>query len=183
MKNHVADKLAGFTESVIRDMTRQALLHGAVNLSQGFPDFPAPAELKQAACDAINADFNQYPITWGTKNFRQAIAENTKRMLGMDIDPDREIVVTCGSTEAMIATMLGTLNPDDEVIIFEPYYENYNPDSIMAQAKPRYVTLHAPDWTFDPDELRAAFNPKTKAIIITTPHNPTGKVFTEKNCD
>ena len=180
MKNHVADKLAGFTESVIRDMTRQALLHGAVNLSQGFPDFPAPAELKQAACDAINADFNQYPITWGTKNFRQAIAENTKRMLGMDIDPDREIVVTCGSTEAMIATMLGTLNPDDEVIIFEPYYENYNPDSIMAQAKPRYVTLHAPDWTFDPDELRAAFNPKTKAIIITTPHNPTGKVFTEK---
>jgi aminotransferase len=174
----ISHKAQHFTESIIRDMTRQALQHGAVNLSQGFPDFAAPDELKQAACDAINADINQYAITWGAKRFRDAIAAKTKWHLGLDVDPDREVVVTCGSTEAMIATMLATVNPGEEVILFEPYYENYGPDSILSGAVPRYVTLYPPDWTFDPDELRAAFTDKTKAIVITTPHNPTGKVFT-----
>lgn len=178
MQNYVSDKVARFTESVIRDMSRQAALYGAVNLSQGFPDFPAPAELKQAACAAIEADINQYAVTWGAKRFRDAIAEKTRWHLGLNVDPDREVVVTCGSTEAMIASMLALVNPGDEVIIFEPYYENYGPDSILTAAVPRYVTLYPPDWSFDPDELRAAFNEKTKAIIITTPHNPTGKVFT-----
>ena len=178
MKQFISHKAARFTESVIREMTRQANLHGAINLSQGFPDFPAPAELKQAACDAINADINQYAITWGAKRFRDAIAAKTKWNLGLEIDPDREVVVTCGSTEAMIATMLGVVDPNEEVIVFEPYYENYGPDAILTEAKVRYVTLHPPHWTFDPDELRAAFSPHTKAIIITNPHNPTGKVFT-----
>jgi aspartate/methionine/tyrosine aminotransferase len=176
----VSRKAQTFTESIIRDMTRQALQYSAVNLSQGFPDFAAPEELKQAACDAINADINQYAITWGSKRFRDAIASKTKWHLGLDVDPDREVVVTCGSTEAMIATMLATLNPGDEVILFEPYYENYGPDSILSDAVPRFVTLYPPDWTFDPDELRAAFTPKTRAIVITTPHNPTGKVFTHE---
>jgi aminotransferase len=179
----LSQSVARFTESVIREMTRQANLHGAVNLSQGFPDFPAPADIKQAACDAINADINQYSITWGAKRFREAIAAKTKWHLGLDIDPDREVVVTCGSTEAMIATMLAIINPGDEVIVFEPYYENYWPDSVLSGATMKYVTLHpAPNaegetWSFDPQELRAAFSGKTKAIIITNPHNPTGKVF------
>ena len=176
----VSRKAQQFTESIIRDMTRQALQYGAVNLSQGFPDFAAPAALKQAACDAINADINQYAITWGSKRFRDAIAAKTKWHLGLDVDPEREVVVTCGSTEAMIATMLATLNPGDEVILFEPYYENYGPDSILSDAVPRFVTLYPPAWTFNPDELRAAFTPKTRAIVITTPHNPTGKVFTHE---
>ncbi|MGH9935797.1 MAG: pyridoxal phosphate-dependent aminotransferase, partial [Blastocatellia bacterium] len=185
MKNRVSSKASSFTESVIRDMSRQALAHGAVNLSQGFPDFPAPEDIKRAACEAINADVNQYAITWGAKRFREAIAAKTKWSLGLDIDPDREIVVTCGSTEAMIATMLAVVDPGEEVIVFEPFYENYGPDAILSGASMRYVTLYAPagdehDWRFDPDELRAAFNEKTKAIIINTPHNPTGKVFTRE---
>ena len=183
MLHSISHKVAQFTESVIREMTRQAIAHNAVNLSQGFPDFPAPAEIKQAACDAINADINQYAVTWGAKRFRDAIAAKTKWHLGLDVDPDREVVVTCGSTEAMIATMLALVNPGEEVIVFEPYYENYGPDAILTEATIRYVTLEAEDgsgnfWTFDPDELRAAFNDKTRAIIITNPHNPTGKVFT-----
>lgn len=185
MKNRVSRKASSFTESVIREMTRQANLHGAVNLSQGFPDFPAPADIKRAACEAIEADINQYAITWGAKRFRDAIAAKTKWHLGLDIDPDREVVVTCGSTESMIATMLAVIDPGEEVIVFEPYYENYGPDAILSGAVMRYVTLHAPDetspvWHFDKDELRSAFNEKTKAIIITTPHNPTGKVFTRE---
>ena len=185
MKNRVSRKASSFTESVIREMTRQANLHGAVNLSQGFPDFPAPADIKRAACEAIEADINQYAITWGAKRFRDAIAAKTKWHLGLDIDPDREVVVTCGSTESMIATMLAVIDPGEEVIVFEPYYENYGPDAILSGAVMRYVTLHAPDetspvWHFDKDELREAFNEKTKAIIITTPHNPTGKVFTRE---
>ncbi len=185
MKNRVSRKASSFTESVIREMTRQANLYGAVNLSQGFPDFPAPEDIKRAACEAINADINQYAITWGAKRFRDAIAAKTKWSLGLDIDPDREIVVTCGSTEAMIATMLAVIDPGEEVIVFEPYYENYGPDTILSDAVMRYVTLYAPstdnsDWHFDPDELRAAFNEKTKAIVINTPHNPTGKVFTHE---
>lgn len=185
MKNRVSRKASSFTESVIRDMSRQALAYGAVNLSQGFPDFPAPEDIKRAACEAINADINQYAITWGAKRFRDAIAAKTKWCLGLDIDPDREIVVTCGSTEAMIATMLAVIDPGEEVIVFEPFYENYGPDTILSDAVMRYVTLYAPsadnpDWHFDPDELRAAFNEKTKAIVINTPHNPTGKVFTRE---
>lgn len=180
MKKPLSQKVARFTESVIREMTRQANLHGAINLSQGFPDFPAPEDIKQAACDAIHADINQYAITWGAKRFRDAIAGKTKRHLGLDVDPDREVVVTCGSTEAMIATMMAVTNPGDEVIVFEPYYENYWPDSVLSDATMRYVTLHPPAWTFDPAELRAAFNERTKAIIITNPHNPTGKVFTRE---
>ena len=178
MRRFVSQKADRFTESVIRDMTRQANLYNAVNLSQGFPDFPAPEAIKSAACAAIEADINQYAITWGAKRFRDAIAEKTRWYLGLDVDPDREIVVTCGSTEAMIAAMMATLDPGDEVIVFEPYYENYGPDAILTQASVRYVTLYPPSWTFDPAELRAAFNDNTRAIIINTPHNPTGKVFT-----
>ena len=185
MKKRVSAKASSFTESVIRDMTRQALAYGAVNLSQGFPDFPAPEDIKSAACEAINADINQYAITWGAKRFREAIAAKTKWHLGLDVDPDREIVVTCGSTEAMVATMLATVDPGEEVIVFEPFYENYGPDAIISGASLRYVTLYPPkgdalEWHFDPDELRAAFNERTKAIIINTPHNPTGKVFTRE---
>lgn len=185
MKNRISQKASSFTESVIREMTRQANLHGAVNLSQGFPDFPAPADIKRAACEAIEADINQYAITWGAKRFRDAIAAKTKWHLGLDVDPDREVVVTCGSTESMIATMLAVIDPGEEVIVFEPYYENYGPDVILSGAVMRYVTLHAPNetspvWHFDRDELRAAFNEKTKAIVVTTPHNPTGKVFTRE---
>ena len=144
MKNRVSAKASSFTESVIRDMSRQALAHGAVNLSQGFPDFPAPEDIKRAACEAINADVNQYAITWGAKRFREAIAAKTKWSLGLDIDPEREVVVTCGSTEAMIATMLAVVDPGEEVIVFEPYYENYGPDAILSGASMRYVTLYPP---------------------------------------
>lgn len=177
-KTYVSRKAQRFTESVIREMTRQAQLHGAINLSQGFPDFPAPSELKQAACAAIDADINQYAITWGAKRFREAIAEKTRWHLGLEVDPEREVVVTCGSTEAMIASMMAIVDPGEEIIVFEPFYENYGPDAILTEATVRYVTLSPPNWTFDPAELRAAFNERTKAIIITTPHNPTGKVFT-----
>jgi aspartate/methionine/tyrosine aminotransferase len=180
MKKRISRKASSFTESVIREMTRQASLHGAINLSQGFPDFPAPEDIKRAAIEAIEADINQYAITWGAKRLRDAIAAKTKWHLGLEIDPDREIVVTCGSTEAMIATMLAVIDPGDEVIVFEPYYENYGPDAILSEAVPRYVTLHPPDWRFDPEELRSAFTEKTRAIIINTPHNPTGKVFTRE---
>jgi aspartate/methionine/tyrosine aminotransferase len=179
-KRKISDKASQFTESVIREMTRVALQHDAVNLAQGFPDFPCPPQLKQAACEAITGDINQYAITWGDRSFRQAIAEKVHWYLGLEIDPERQITVTCGSTEAMAATMLATLNPGDEVIVFEPFYENYGPDAILAGAIPRYVTLHPPSWNFEEAELRQAFNDKTKAIIINTPHNPTGKVFTHE---
>jgi aspartate/methionine/tyrosine aminotransferase len=166
-----------FTESVIREMTRLALRHNAVNLSQGFPDFPAPAEIKRAAQDAIAADVNQYGITWGAKKFRDAIAANFERTQGVAVDPETEITVCCGATEAMISTMMAIINPGDEVVVFEPFYENYGPDAILSGATPRFVKLRPPDWTFDPHELAAAFGPKTKAIILNTPNNPTGKVF------
>jgi aminotransferase len=176
-------RIARFTESVIREMTRLALQHGAINLAQGFPDFPAPEDLKRAAAEAIDADVNQYAITWGAKPFRDAIADKYRRTYGMDFDPEREITVCCGATEGMIASMLAVLDPGDEVVLFEPFYENYNPDTQLCGASSRYVTLHAPDWTFDPDELRAAFTPRTKAIILNTPNNPTGKVFTRKELE
>jgi len=173
----ISHKAALFTESVIREMTRLAIQHGAVNLSQGFPDFAAPEVLKKAASDAVFADINQYAITWGAKKFRDALTAKTRRFLGIDIDPEREITVCCGSTEGMIDVLLAVINPGDEVIVFEPFYENYGPDAIISGATPRYVQLRRPDWTFDEAELAAAFNNKTKAIIINTPNNPTGKVF------
>jgi aspartate/methionine/tyrosine aminotransferase len=175
---YVSRKATLFTESVIREMTREALKHGAVNLSQGFPDFAAPEDIKRAAIAAIADDINQYAITWGARDFRQAIARKTKWYLGLDIDAETEITVTCGSTEGMIAAMMATVDPGQEVILFEPFYENYAPDAILSDARPRYVPLRAPDWSFDPDELRAAFNAKTRAIIVCNPNNPTGKVFT-----
>ena len=176
-------RASSFTESVIREMTRLALEYDAINLAQGFPDFPAPEELKQAAIEAIRADINQYAITWGARAFREAIAEKVHWYLGLEVDPEREITVTCGSTEAMIASMMAVVDPGDEVIIFEPFYENYGPDAILTEARPRYVPLYPPDWRFDPDELRAAFTPRTKAIVINTPNNPTGKVFTREELE
>jgi aspartate/methionine/tyrosine aminotransferase len=173
----ISYKAAQFTESVIREMTRLALKHGAINLSQGFPDFPAPDILKKAASDAVYADVNQYAITWGAKNFRDALVEKMKRFMNIDIDPEREITVACGSTEAMMDVMLAVINPGDEVIVFEPFYENYGPDAVISGATPRYVELHRPDWTFDEAELEAAFNNNTKMLIMNTPNNPTGKVF------
>jgi aspartate/methionine/tyrosine aminotransferase len=170
-------RIEKFTESVIREMTRLAVRHGAINLAQGFPDFPAPAELKQAAADAIAADINQYAITWGAKPFRDAIAGKYRRTYGLDFDPEREITVCCGATEGMIASLLAVLNPGDFVIQFEPFYENYGPDTQLCGAEARYVTLHAPEWTFDRDELRRAFEAGAKAIILNSPNNPTGKVF------
>jgi aminotransferase len=170
-------KATQFTESVIREMTRLNQLHGGVNLSQGFPDFPAPASIKDAACAAINADINQYAVTWGARPLREAIAREFTRRYGLPIVADEQITVCCGSTEAMMSTMMAIIDPGDEVVIFEPFYENYGPDAILSGATPRYVTLREPDWTFDPDELAAAFNDRTKAIIINTPNNPTGKVF------
>ena len=176
---HVSRKASLFTESVIREMTREALKYGAVNLSQGFPDFSAPDDIKRKAQEAIQQDINQYAITWGSKDFRDAITAKTKWYLGLEIDPEREITVTCGSTEGMLAAMMATVDPGEEVIVFEPFYENYAPDAILSDAHPRYVPLRAPDWSFDRDELRATFNKNTKAIIVCNPNNPTGKVFSQ----
>ena len=178
MPTDLSAKTRLFTESVIREMTRRALKSGAVNLAQGFPDFPAPAEIKQAAKRAIDEDYNQYAVTHGSPNFRRAIADKVRSYNAVACDPERNITVTCGATEAMIATMLAVINPGDEVIIFEPFYENYGPDVILAGATPRYVALRDPDFSIDRAELEAAFSPRTKAIVINTPHNPSGKVFT-----
>jgi aspartate/methionine/tyrosine aminotransferase len=170
-------RTAGFCESVIREMSRIAAREGSVNLAQGFPDFAAPAAMKRAAGVAIEADINQYAVTWGAPRLRRAVAERTSAYNGIPTDADEHVTVTCGATEAMIATMLATVNPGDEVIVFEPFYENYGPDCTLSGAVPKFVRLRAPDWSFDPDEVAAAFGPKTKAILINTPHNPTGKVF------
>jgi aspartate/methionine/tyrosine aminotransferase len=175
-----SDRTASFTESVIREMSRIAARHKAVNLAQGFPDFPAPDVLKTAAMEAIAGDINQYAITWGSKPFRDAIASKYKRHYALDLDPESEITVCCGSTEGMMAALLAVTNPGDEVVIFEPYYENYGPDTLLCGASRRFVRLRPPDWSFDPDELRRAFTSRTKAIIINTPNNPTGKVFTRR---
>jgi aminotransferase len=205
-KHFLSDKVEHFTESVIREMTRQAMQYGAVNLAQGFPDFPAPAEIKRAAQEAIAADVNQYAITWGAKSLRSAIARQMREWQGIEVDPEKEIVVCCGSTEAMIATLLAVCNKGDEVVVFEPFYENYGPDAILSGAKPRFVSLRPPqaskgerggepagEWTFDEQELREAFQHKTsqhktsehqtKAIIVNTPNNPTGKVFSRKELE
>jgi aspartate/methionine/tyrosine aminotransferase len=205
-KHFLSDKVEHFTESVIREMTRQAMQYGAVNLAQGFPDFSAPAEIKRAAQEAIADDVNQYAITWGAKSLRSAIARQMREWQGIEVDPEKEIVVCCGSTEAMIATLLAVCNKGDEVVVFEPFYENYGPDAILSGAKPRFVSLRPPqaskgerggeptgEWTFDEQELREAFQHKTsqhktsehqtKAIIVNTPNNPTGKVFTRKELE
>jgi aminotransferase len=175
----ISAKAESFTESVIREMNRLAVGAGAVSLAQGFPDFPAPQELKEAAAAALFADVNQYAITWGAKPLREAIAAKTARWYPTwTPNPETDITVVCGATEGMIASMLGLLDPGDEIVIFEPFYENYGPDAILSGAVPRYVTLHEPDWSIDPDELRAAMGPRTRAIVVNSPHNPTGKVFT-----
>ncbi|HVB33689.1 MAG TPA: aminotransferase class I/II-fold pyridoxal phosphate-dependent enzyme [Patescibacteria group bacterium] len=176
-------KTERITESVIREMSRLAQAHGAINLAQGFPDFAAPAEIKRAAVQAIEADVNQYAITWGAKALRDAIAARAAEAQGLAIDPEREITVCCGATEAMMATMMAVINPGDEVVVFEPFYENYGPDAVLSGAAPRFVKLRPPDWTFDPDELAAAFTSATKAIIVNTPNNPTGKVFTREELE
>jgi aspartate/methionine/tyrosine aminotransferase len=179
-----SQKAVSFTESVIREMTRLAMEHDAINLSQGFPDFAAPEEVKEAARKAIADDINQYPITWGAEGFREAIARTYRERYGMTwVEAGRDVTVTCGSTEAMIAAMLGVLDPGDEVVVFEPFYENYGPDTIISGAVPRMVTLHAPDWTFDEGELASAFNERTRGIVINTPNNPTGKVFSREELD
>jgi len=179
----ISTKASSFTESVIRDMTRLAIKHNAINLAQGFPDFAAPEEIKDAAKRAIDADINQYAITWGAKPFRDAIAQKFERTYGVAVDPETQLCVTCGSTEAMMSAALAIIDPGDEVVVFEPFYENYGPDAILSGATPRYVTLHEPDWHFDETELAAAFNDRTRAIIINTPNNPTGKVFTRPELD
>jgi len=178
-----ANRIERFTESVIREMTRLAVRHSAINLAQGFPDFAAPEDLKRAAHEAIDADINQYAITWGAKSLRQAIAQQMRTNHGLDIDPQTEVTVCCGSTESMISTLLAVCNAGDEVVVFEPFYENYGPDAVLSGAKPRFVKLRPPttpagEWTFDERELRSAFHSNTKAIIVNTPNNPTGKVFT-----
>jgi len=174
----VSQRVSVFPQSVIREMTRIAINHGAINLAQGFPDFPAPTEIKEAAVRAIMADDNQYAITWGSKSIRNAIAEKVRRYNGIEAEPERDIAVTCGATEAMMATMIALVDPGDEVIIFEPFYENYGPDAAMSGASPVFVSLRPPDYRWDPAELRAAFErPNVRAIILNTPNNPTGRVF------
>ncbi|MGH9355344.1 MAG: pyridoxal phosphate-dependent aminotransferase [Terriglobia bacterium] len=176
-RSSVSSKAQRFTESVIREMTRLAMEYDALNLAQGFPDFPAPEQVKEAAVSAIRADVNQYSITWGAREFRRAIADRFERDTGLPVDPEREVTVCCGATEAMIASLLAIIDPGDDVVVFEPFYENYGPDAIICGAAPRFVPLRPPDWTFDADELTAAFNEHTRAIVLNTPNNPTGKVF------
>ncbi len=177
-KRVLAARTEGFTESVIREMTRLNAVHNGINLAQGFPNFPAPAALKDAAKRAIDADVNQYAITWGSKSLRDALAKTYADLYGMQVDPETMLTVTCGATEAMISTLLAIVDPGDEVIVLEPFYENYGPDTDIAGARPVYVPLRPPDNVFDRDELRKAFGPRTKAIIVNTPNNPTGRVFT-----
>ena len=184
----ISQRASTFTESVIREMTRVANQHGAINLAQGFPDFPMPEPMKDAACAAIHGDVNQYAITWGTPALRLAIAEKYRRWCGLEVDPDREVTVTCGATEAMAATFLALVDPGDEVVVFEPFYENYGPDATLAGATPVFVPLVPPNgagggWTLDEDRLRAAMARRPKALVLNTPHNPTGKVFTRAEFD
>jgi aminotransferase len=178
-----ADRTLGLAESVIREMTRLAYDHGAVNLSQGYPDFPAPAAIKEAAKQAIDADVNQYTITWGAKKFRDALARKVSAQFGWEVDSEREVTVVCGATEGMIASFMALLNPGDEVIIFEPFYENYGPDCALSGAVPRHVALRPPDWKFSAAELESAFNDRTRAVVLNTPNNPTGKVFSREELE
>jgi len=163
---------------VIREMTRLCAIHGGINLAQGFPNFPAPVQVKEAAKRAIDADINQYAITWGSKSLRDTLARTYGELYAMRVDPETMLTVTCGSTEAMISTLLAICDPGDEVIVLEPFYENYGPDAAISGAAPVFVPLRPPTFEFDPDELAKAFTPRTKAIIVNTPNNPTGRVFT-----
>ncbi len=183
MRTVVSERSTRFTESVIREMTRLCQRHGGVNLAQGFPDFPAPQAIKDAASRAVQDDVNQYAITWGAKPLRDAIAAKAERFTGLRYDPETEMTVCCGSTECMVATLLALVNPGEEVIVFEPFYENYAPDAILCGATPRFVKLREPDWSFDPGELESAFGNRTKAIVINTPNNPTGKVFSREELE
>src|SRR5215831_17136023 len=183
MRDLVSERSTRFTESVIREMTRLCQQYSGVNLAQGFPDFPAPQALKQAAADALNADINQYAITWGAKRLRDALVAKTERTSGLRYDPETEVTICCGATECMASTMLALVNPGEEVIVFEPFYENYGPDAILCGASPRFIRLREPDWSFDEDELERAFSDRTKAIIINTPNNPTGKVFSAEELE
>lgn len=173
----LSDRVQKFPESVIREMTRIATLHDAVNLAQGYPDFDPPPEVLEAAKRALDAGYNQYSITWGARELREAIARRAKEFNGIDADPDANLVVTCGATEAMMAAMLTLINPGDEAVIFEPFYENYGPDAIVSGARPRYVRMKWPEWSVDEEELKEAFTDRTKVLILNTPNNPTGKVF------
>ena len=179
----VSEKSLRFTESVIREMTRLARAHDAINLAQGFPDFEAPDEVKEAACEAIRADVNQYAITWGAPSLREAVAEKAGWANGLTVDPERNVTVCCGATEAMLSTLLALVDPGDEVIVFEPFYENYGPDAILCGATPRFVRLREPDWSLDEAEVRGAFGPRTRAMILNTPNNPTGKVFSRSELE
>lgn len=173
---HTAKRTHSFTESVIRSMTRLAHQYDAINLAQGFPNFPAPELIKEAAVKAIRDDVNQYAITWGTKRLRNALASKYLAWYGMDVDPDAHITVTCGGTEAMASVMLSIVDPGDEVVIFEPFYENYGPDAILCDAKPVYVPMSSTEG-LDLDRLASAFSDRTRAIIVNTPNNPTGRVL------
>jgi aspartate/methionine/tyrosine aminotransferase len=177
LKRIASHKASTIAESVIREMSRLAAKYKSVNLAQGMPDFPCPAELKEAACRAINDNINQYAITWGDRLFREALSAKNEKYIGVKYDPETEITITCGATEGMMATMLALVDADEEVIVFEPFYENYGPDTILSGARPRYITLSPPDWSFDRAEFEKAFNNKTRALVLNTPHNPTGKVF------
>jgi len=176
-KRRLAERTAGFTESVIREMTRLVAMHGGINLAQGFPNFPAPSEIKEAAKRAIDADVNQYAITWGAPSLRRALARTYGELYGMDVDPERMITVTCGATEAMVSALLAIVDPGDEVVVLEPFYENYGPDAAICGARPVYVPIRHPALRFEEEELRRAFSPRTKAVIVNTPNNPTGRVF------
>ncbi len=173
----ISQRVQGFTESVIREMTRIVSQVGGVNLAQGMPNFPPPRELIEAAHVALEGDFHQYAITWGAPRLRRAIADKYAKFYGMDVDPERNVTVCCGSTETMLSTLLAVLNPGDEVIVFEPFYENYGPGCIISGAEPVFVPLEPPDFTFDADRLRKAVSPRTRAIVFNSPNNPTGKVF------
>jgi aspartate/methionine/tyrosine aminotransferase len=183
MRDPVSERSTRFTESVIREMTRLCQQYGGVNLAQGFPDFAAPEPIKQEAARAVLADVNQYAITWGAKRLRDALTVKVRRDAGLEIDPEAEITVCCGATECMASTLLALVNPGEEVVVFEPFYENYGPDAVLCGAVPRFVRLREPDWSFDPEELSRAFGNRTKAIVINTPNNPTGKVFSRAELD
>jgi aminotransferase len=173
----ISRRVQSFTESVIREMTRVVNQTGGVNLAQGMPNFPPPAELIEAAHRALDGDFHQYAITWGTPRLRRAIAEKYRAFYGMEVDPERDVTVCCGSTETMLSTLLAVLNPGDQVVVFEPFYENYGPGCVISGAEPVFVPLDPPDFTFDPDRLAGAITSRTRAIIFNSPNNPTGKVF------
>ena len=179
----ISKRVQGFTESVIREMTRVVSHHGGVNLAQGMPNFPPPREVLDAAHRAIDGDFHQYAITWGTPRLRRAIADKYHRFYGMELDPERHVTVCCGSTETMLSTLLAVLNPGDEVIVFEPFYENYGPGCIISGAEPVFVPLEPPDFGFDPDRLAAAITPRTRAIVVNSPNNPSGKVFSRSELE